>query len=102
MNMYHSANNIKLGGGQTTRLCIVCVYVFLNTVNDGAKQKLTKSIPRRHSIRAVYTREENPMQNFGTKEGGACLLKGGVFLGTYSTIITIIDYYQILLLPLGV
>ena len=35
-----SASNIKLGGGQRMRLCIVfCVYVFLNTVNDRAKPK---------------------------------------------------------------
>ena len=49
-------------------------------------QKLTKSMPRRRSIRGVYTREKYQCKNLGVKEGGGRLIEGGVFLGTYGTV----------------
>ena len=61
------------------------MYVFTNTIDNGAKPKLTKSMPRRRSIWGIYTREKYLCKNLGVKEGGGRLLEGGMFSGTYGT-----------------
>ena len=48
-------------------------------------QKLAKSMPRRCSIRAVYTREKHLCLNLGVKEEGGHLLEGVIFLRNYGT-----------------
>ena len=63
---------------------IIILYVFPNTMTE-LNQKLAKSMPRRCSIRAIYTREKHLCTNLGVKEEGGHLLKGVVFLRNYST-----------------
>ena len=70
-----SVCNKNLGGGQRTSLNN---FVFPNTMTE-LNQKLTKSMPRRCSIRAVYTREKHLCTNLGVKEEGGHLLKGSYF-----------------------
>ena len=47
-------------------------------------QKLTKSMPRRRSIRVIYTREKYLCTNLGVKEEGGHLLEGGLFFWVYT------------------
>ena len=49
------------------------------------KQKLAKSMPSRRSIGSIYTKEKYLCIKLWVKEGGGCLLEGGVFSRTYST-----------------
>ena len=58
--------------------------VFPSTMTE-LNQKLTKSMPRRCSIRAIYTKEKYLCTNLEVKEeGGHLLERGPIFWGIYT------------------
>ena len=59
---------------------ILCVRTHLTIELN---LKLTKSLPRRHSLWGVYMRKKYLCKKLGVKEGGGHLLQGGVFWGAY-------------------
>ena len=56
-------------------------------------QKLTKSMPRRCSVWDIYTSEKYLCKKLGNKDGGRCLLEGGVFSGAYGNSYVFVSIY---------
>ena len=57
---------------------LIILYVFTNTMTE-LNQKLAKSMPRRYSIRAIYTREKHLCMNLGLKRREGICSKGSYF-----------------------
>ena len=52
--------------------------MFTNIIDDRAK-RLTKSLPKKRSIRDVYTREKYQCENLMVKEGGEGVCSKGEY-----------------------
>ena len=66
----------------------VCTCLQTQSTTE-LNQILTKN-PENAQYRGAYIGEKYLCKNLGVKEGGGCLLEGGVFSGTYLHVIVVV------------